>query len=101
MNPIFDLVGTTRKVKCNDILNLPDINIVIDSTNYRIPASIYVLTTTVFGFKSCSLALLADDNLMRNSITIGAPFLRYYYTSFDQTKRQVCIALANPSPSVD
>eukprot|EP01115_Flamella_aegyptia_P008376 TRINITY_DN3492_c0_g1_i3.p1 TRINITY_DN3492_c0_g1~~TRINITY_DN3492_c0_g1_i3.p1 ORF type:complete len:371 (-),score=123.31 TRINITY_DN3492_c0_g1_i3:69-1040(-) len=83
------LTALNIKSDCSNLDSLEDINIKIGSKNFNIPASIYVLKTTLLGRDFCQPLV---QGALTSEYILGDTFIRAWYTVFDHGAKQVGFA---------
>jgi len=90
------LAQLPSNITCNSIPTLPNLVFTIDSVQYTIPPSAYVLEISAFGVKECELGIMSIDfpPSFGETLILGDTFIRTYYTHFDIANNRVGFALA-------
>lgn len=85
INPVISAIGSVSS-DCSNKASLPDIAVKISGTDFKLPASDYVIQVG----SQCMLGIQATDSI---PLTIlGDTFIRGYYTVFDRVQNRVGFA---------
>mmetsp|Transcript_56419 Transcript_56419/g.114956 ORF Transcript_56419/g.114956 Transcript_56419/m.114956 type:complete len:314 (+) Transcript_56419:2-943(+) len=111
--PMVRVLSKMVRKDCSNLESLPVLHLKLGGVDIQLPPRAYVvkaqtnstswqelLSGTVPARKSqCSAAFMVVDKTSQVGPVwiLGMPFLRYYYTVFDRTSRQIHIAQATPT----
>jgi hypothetical protein len=90
------LANFPLKPNCADISTYPDLNFEFGGVTYALPPQFYILEVE----GECELLISGAELLgFGNTIILGDPFIRRFYTHFDWENQQVGFATSNqPAP---
>ena len=80
---INEMIGEVKS-SCENLEELPEIDIMIQGTSYTLKPKDYVLQVEFLGYKECMNGFVGMDMppQLENTIILGDQFMRKYYTMF-------------------